>query len=86
MIYENDHTDAEFERRQHAYEMGEESPSEKRWYAFCREAEKLLGFDLDGTESEDGYSLDFAHDAFQAGKSPAEYAAGVRAKRSEMGL
>lgn len=86
MTYINDHTDAEIARRAHDYEMGAFSPSEVRWHQWCNAVEAIIGFDLDGDEEEDGYSLDYAHNAFEAGQTPAIYAAAVRSKRWELGL
>lgn len=40
--------------------------------------EKILGHDLDGDQDQDGYSLDFASDAFDRGESPEHYVAKVR--------
>ena len=85
----NDHTDAEIVRREFGYEMGFD-PGEAHWLAWCHKVE-VLGIDfmrsasgnvgLDGNEDEDGYSLDGASDAFDAGKSPSEYVASARARR-----
>lgn len=88
----NDHTHAEIARREFGYEMGFDS-GEAHWLAWCRKVE-VLGIDfmrnaagdvsLDGDEDEDGFSLDGASDAFDAGKSPAEYVASARARRMEV--
>jgi hypothetical protein len=44
------------------------------WDRWIEEAEALAGHSLDGDEpSGDGYSLDSAHYAYEAGYSPAEY-------------
>ncbi len=69
------------------------SANEKRWLKWVGEVEEILGFcdargrlTLDGNQDEDGYSLDFAHDAFADGCTPAEYAAEVAAARKALGL
>lgn len=54
-----------------------ESPNERAWLRWVRRVESLLGHSLDGNEREDGYSLDYAHDAFCAGDSPEAYVAEV---------
>lgn len=56
-----------------------QSPGDKAWENFCTEAEKLLGHSLDGDEKIDGYSLDAAYAAFEAGLSAPEYVAEVQA-------
>lgn len=43
------------------------------WDIWIEEAERLAGHDLDGDDDIEGYSLDGAHDAFEAGQSPADY-------------
>ena len=75
----NDHTDAEIARREHDYEMGGDTPYERRWDRWRQEVEKLLGLStLDGDQIEDGYSLDFANEAFDDGHTPGQYAERVR--------
>jgi len=57
----------------HESRMAEETP-------FCRWAgrvETILGHSLDGDQEADGYSLDFARDAYMANRSPRAYAATV---------
>lgn len=55
-----------------------ESPTERRWFRFVADVERLAGLDtLDGNEREDGYSLDGAYDDFLAGETAAEYAADI---------
>ena len=54
------------------------SPTERAWEAWCKKVEKLLGHDLDGNQRRDGYSLDYAHDAFADGVAPETYVAEVR--------
>lgn len=66
-----------------AAESGEASPRERSWLRFVAECERLLGHDLDGNDvaSEGcGYSLDEAHDAFAAGKTPHAYVAMVTSR------
>ncbi len=81
-----DLSDHPFSQESIAYECGGDSPSDRRWYAFCRKVEALIGVDLDGDEDEDGYSIDGAYAAWEVGVSPAEYAAEVRAARVALGL
>lgn len=62
-----------------AWEL-EESQTLREWLIWLKQAEKLMHKrDLDGCEDEDGYSLDSAHDAFEAEISPKDYATGKRA-------
>lgn len=53
------------------------SPGERGWYEFVRQVEKRLGFGLDGNQQTDGFSLDYAHAAFEAHVTPTEYVAEV---------
>jgi len=46
---------------------------------WAADVEQILGHDLDGDQDTDGYSLDFALEAFNRGLTAAEYAASVRA-------
>lgn len=57
------------------------SPRERAWERWVAKVEKLLGHDLDGNQDRDGYSLDYAYDAFADGLSVAEYAAEVQSGR-----
>lgn len=91
----NDHTDAEMIRREHAYEMGREnSQIDTEWERWCDTVEAGLiemGFStpqrgIDGDQSEDGFSIDFAVDDFDDGLTPIQYLAKVAARRKEMGL
>jgi hypothetical protein len=88
----NDHTDAEIARREHAYEMGESSKGERAWLAFVRKVERALKLysyndgNLDGDESEDGYSLDGAGEAFDKGMSVVGYLDQIRRRRAALGL
>lgn len=47
------------------------------WERWTARAEKILGHSLDGNQELDGYSLDFAFDAFKAGTSAEDYAASI---------
>lgn len=55
-----------------------------RWERWADKVETLLGLPtmpgLDGNENEDGYCVDYAVDAYEAGVSAKDYAASVRAK------
>ena len=62
-----------------AREGGTPDASDARWLKWAAEVERLLGHDLDGNENEDGYSLDFAYEAFSAGHIPAQ----LRERRDE---
>jgi hypothetical protein len=59
----------------HRNEMNLGPSQFERWAA---RVEKIVGHDLDGDQTEDGYSLDGASDAFDAGMSPAQYADTIR--------
>lgn len=72
-----------------AFMAGEayESPEERRWLAWCAKVERVLCHDLDGNEALDGYSMDGAYAAFEAGLTTAAYAGEVTvAKRALQGL
>lgn len=49
------------------------SPTERAWLAWCKECERLLGHDLDGDQATDGYSMDAAYAAWEAGVTAAEH-------------
>lgn len=75
--------DHPFHPDQVARESGEAPTGERRWLAWCGEAETLLGHSLDGDDVEGrgcGYSLDEAGDAFAAHQTPAQYTETVRAR------
>jgi hypothetical protein len=74
-----DATDLEHARREQSAEMGEPSASEASWLRWADAVEALLGHDLDGDQTVDGYSIDFAYDEFRAGRSAADYVASVSA-------
>lgn len=54
------------------------SPREREWERWVQRVEKLLGHSLDGNQQRDGYSLDYANDAFEDGLKPADYVFEVR--------
>lgn len=60
------------------------SEGERAWERFVRKVERKLGHSLDGTQGIDGYSLDYACDAFDAGVTVDEYVAEVRADQAEI--
>ena len=53
--------------------------TELQWLAWIDEAEALFGHSLDGDQALDGYSLDYAYDAYRDGLTPVEYWQGVTA-------
>jgi hypothetical protein len=64
----------------HRYEMDALKPSAfEKWAA---RVEKILGYDLDGDQQRDGYSLDYSLMAFERGDTAKEYAERVHAGRS----
>lgn len=79
MAYEdlNDHPQAAFAR--YESQSADFSPFE----IWAAKVERLLGFSLDGDQSTDGYSIDYARDNFIQGKTPEEYAAVVRQNQKE---
>lgn len=94
-----DATDLEIARREHEYEMGGESRSERAWTAFYNRARIEIvsrawdgRFDngtsrgLDGCDWEDGYSIDGAYEAFENGWSVDRYITAVGKARTELGL
>lgn len=48
------------------------------WERWIAAAEQAIGHDIDGDETEDGYSLDGAYECWRNGWSVAEYAERVR--------
>lgn len=93
-----DATDLEIARREHDYEMGGESQSDRawsRWYDRAAATITANGWNtdrsrgLDGSEipgDDDGYSIDGAYDAFEARWSVERYIAHVATRRAELGL
>lgn len=43
------------------------------WEAWCAKVERLLGRSLDGNQAVDGFSLDFAFDAYCDLQTPQQY-------------
>ena len=58
------------------------SPTDRAWEKWTAKVERILGHDLDGNEDIDGYSLDGANAAFEAGETPEAYAKEVRDAQS----
>ena len=76
-----DLSDHPFSPENIAYESGEDTESDRRWYAFVARVERLLDItSLDGTDSEEGYSLDSAFEWWESNKTPDSYADEVRRK------
>jgi hypothetical protein len=70
-----------------ACELGLLSPGERRWMKWVSDAEALLGIDsLDGDQEGDGYSLDYAQDAYSDGLTPEQYADEVRRRSPDQPL
>ena len=55
------------------------SPVERAWEAWLRRVETLVGHHLDGHQARDGYSLDWAYGAFEAGETATSYSVEVMA-------
>lgn len=89
---DNDHTDAELARRELAYEMGGGDDTDQRWDEFTSIVEDMLveagvtdrQVGLDGDQETDGFSIDFAYDAFERGEFAGDYARSVISFRTEM--
>lgn len=47
--------------------------SERAWLRWVKQVERLLGHSIDGNQDTDGYSLDFAYEAWKTDQSPAAY-------------
>lgn len=63
-----------------ARESGIPDQTERAWFRFAKECERLLGHDLDGNDTagfDCGYSIDEAYDKWQAGYTPHAYVAMV---------
>lgn len=56
-----------------------ESPGDRAWAKWVKKAERLLGHDLDGNQDTEGYSLDSAYAAFEAGEAAKTYVDEVNA-------
>jgi hypothetical protein len=93
-MFDNDHTDAEAARRELAYEMGEETPDERRYGLWVERAESLLidagvtteQRGLDGDQETEGFSLDLAYELFLEGNSPEDFVTGVFFERGLLGF
>ena len=60
-----------------AFHAGEnaDTASDRRWSAYCDRVAELLGVPhMDGSDDEEGYSLDHAGDFYSAGMSATEAA------------
>jgi hypothetical protein len=56
------------------------------WENWAFEVEAILGHTLDGDQTLDGYSQDYASDAWEAGKTPEEHAETVRNGKARVRL
>ena len=75
-----DLADHPFSAENIARESGIPDQTECSWLRFCAECERLLGHDLDGNDTaglDCGYSIDEAHDKWQAGYAASAYVAMV---------
>lgn len=90
-----DATDLELARREHDAEMGGQTAGDRawsRWFDAAARVVKANGWEtqvtrgLDGAEDEDGFSIDFAYDAFERGESVETYITEASRRRKEMGL
>jgi hypothetical protein len=61
------------------------SPGEIAWDRFVSRVERLIGRDLDGDQERDGYSIDCAYAAFEAGETADSYALEAKAAIAERG-
>lgn len=52
------------------------------WENFANDLEDILGHSLDGDQESDGYSLDYAHSAFNAGYTAGDYAMKVELSKA----
>ncbi len=57
---------------------------EKAWFAWLRKVERMLGHGLDGNQIADGYSLDYAADAFDGRQTAEDYFLEVTAAKAEL--
>ena len=65
------HLDTSF----HAHEMNVGPDGWERWIT---RAERLAGHDLDGTQEVDGYSYDYAMEAYDAGSTVEAYVKSIK--------
>ena len=63
-----------------ARESGAPNTSEADWLRWVAKAERIAGHDMDGDQDVDGYSLDFAFEAFRAGMSAADHVASFQGR------
>lgn len=90
----NDHTDAEYDRREHAYELGALAPDEiefERWSDAVVISLVAVGATtyqqgLDADDTVDGFSIDYAYEAFKEGLEPDDYFSDVLFKRQKLGF
>lgn len=70
--FDEDHRDA---HREHMDFAAKEAAELNRncWNQWIEDLEAILGHSMDGDQVVDGYSLDYAHEAFNAGLPPFEY-------------
>lgn len=54
------------------------------WEKWADAVEAALGHDLDGTQWIDGYSIDYAHDAFNGGLSVSDHVEEVRSNKARV--
>ena len=65
------HLDTSF----HDHEMTIDTAADRRWSRWCADVERILDIaTLAGDGAADGYSLDDAFDAYEAGAKPHQYA------------
>lgn len=72
--FDEDHMDAYFE---HKAAMASESLVPLAWDKWIDALEIEVGHSMDGDEDRDGFSLDYAHEAFNAGYLVSDYAVKV---------
>lgn len=59
------------------WEMEKYSAAETDWERWVNRAEYFAGHSLDGDWTVDGYSLDYAHDAYENGISAKAYVTSI---------
>ena len=60
----------------HRNEMDCDKPT--AWEAWVKSVESMIGHSLDGDQTIDGYSLDYAYETFRCGTTAREYAAHIK--------
>lgn len=73
-------SDHHFSPENVARESGAPCTDEANWLHWLAKAERIAGHDLDGCQDVDGYSLDFAHDAWRTGTSAVDYVASFQGR------